>query len=1113
MTVDHVNDTGPRRTPRTRRTAVTLAVLLAVLLIVAVGGPAVPAVDAPVSPFVLAPLIGPWEQYGYAPDYVRNVPAFDSGDRAYIRSRTSNTNHTSYVHALEDGDWTRFEFSSALRAAYPDYVRTIGAGSIRNDRLIFDSRDRAYNPLRIELEDGSTRNVLMVSWDRCRTWKVFELPDGWFATEHWVGHNELDGPPFLAFWEPSGLPAVKGGQRNSLWVTQPRLEGEELIVPTPTHVTDECLGLNKDSGGASFAVTHGATTFFVWAEASPAVSPGVPTYIATYDHATGAVGAKQLVAVTPPANDIHNKPGVCSDGEGYLHVAAGTHGGPVLYTRSLSPLSIDAGWSAPQRLPADQPLAPYAPVDEPRQTYNAFVCDSEDRVHLVTRQFREWTGEDGIVRTYGGLIHHSLPKGGVWSYPHLILIGADTGYSIYYHKLALDHRDRLFLSLSYAGGQEYYKAKSRAAGLRVLGRSELLLGKYRRRLLAVSEDAGITWRLAENADLAAPGQLLRTEPEVDRLADEPPPEDVPPRWTWTSPRPQGNQFTELSLPDGVHGWAVGAYGTIRRTNDGGRTWRRQSSGTTRPLYGLAAPTTRKAWAVGEDGLILRTTDYGATWRSQDSRTLKTFFAATSVSGSVAWAVGERGLVRFTIDSGRTWRTGYSKSAQPFFAVDFVSETRGWVVGDGGKIMRTVDGGRTWRGQKAPSGHALYGVSFRDRLRGVAVGAEGTIIRTVDGGATWRRVSSPVTTRLAAVELRPTGVGFASGDDGAVLRTTDGGRSWSRKQLPPHTVCGALDAYTATKVWIGGAGGVVCRSVNGGRSWTRLTGGQWRSLGDIARHGTDLWAVAGDRLLRSADAGASWSATTIATGASFNALTFNETEAWAVGSGGLVLRSTDGGATWGQLPPPTDQSLRAVAAPAPGIAWIAGADSNLLTTDDGGASWRRPLTPPDDLFCVEFLDPQRGWAGGGGPYGEGEGVVWRTTDGGRSWESASLPSWGRVRDIDFVDATTGWAVTEDWGVDGDYAQGAVLGTRDGGATWELQATAPGVLYAVSMDPAGFGWALGSSGVALQTRDGGATWLPRNTGTDNTLRGAVLNGVDGAVVVGDSGTVLTVTPGTP
>lgn len=104
MISPHANRPGPRRSPRARLTATALAALVAAVLVVAGGGESVPAGDAPVSPFVLAPLIGPWEQYGYAPDYVRNVPAFDSRDRAYIRSRTSNTNHSSYVHALEDGD-------------------------------------------------------------------------------------------------------------------------------------------------------------------------------------------------------------------------------------------------------------------------------------------------------------------------------------------------------------------------------------------------------------------------------------------------------------------------------------------------------------------------------------------------------------------------------------------------------------------------------------------------------------------------------------------------------------------------------------------------------------------------------------------------------------------------------------------------------------------------------------------------------------------------------------------------------------------------------------------------------------------------------------------------
>src|SRR5665647_1328500 len=125
------------------------------------------------APFVLEPGRGLFEQYGYYPDHTRNVPAFDSADRPYIRSRTANGSSSSYIDTLVDGAWTELDFSAALVAAFPDYVDTVGAGGLRNDGVVFDRQDRAYNPLTIRLADGSTRNVLMVSWDLCRTWKVF----------------------------------------------------------------------------------------------------------------------------------------------------------------------------------------------------------------------------------------------------------------------------------------------------------------------------------------------------------------------------------------------------------------------------------------------------------------------------------------------------------------------------------------------------------------------------------------------------------------------------------------------------------------------------------------------------------------------------------------------------------------------------------------------------------------------------------------------------------------------------------------------------------------------------------------------------------------------------
>jgi photosystem II stability/assembly factor-like uncharacterized protein len=65
-------------------------------------------------------------------------------------------------------------------------------------------------------------------------------------------------------------------------------------------------------------------------------------------------------------------------------------------------------------------------------------------------------------------------------------------------------------------------------------------------------------------------------------------------------------------------------------------------------------------------------------------------------------------------------------------------------------------------------------------------------------------------------------------------------------------------------------------------------------------------------------------------------------------------------------------------------------------------------------------------------------------------------------VDFVDATTGWAV-------GD----TILHTTDGGMTWAAQNSGTTVgLYSVDFLDVNTGWVVGQSGTILHTTDGGA-----------------------------------------
>ena len=504
--------------------AVLIGALVFVTLLLAAGLPRTangkPSVVRPwLADFVLDPDRGPYEQYGYAPAYTRNVPVFDSLDRPYIRSRTSNPNYTSFVHTLAGGGWERRGLLPAVRATYPNFAATVGAGGSRSDRVVFDLADRAYTPLTIRLRNGSLRNLLLYSLDLCRTWSVAELPPGQIAIETWTGHNDLSGPPFLAFWARSGYSGKHRSQVNTVRVTQPYFDGDAIVVPKPTFVTSTSLGLSRISGGSSFAATSGGTTFFTWPEATPGDDRGVPIMLAAYDHATRTVSPAVELARVRPDDDLHVKPGICLDSQGYLHVVTGAHGGPFLYTRSRAPLRVDAGWTEPEPVLTDGWADEKTGEREGRQTYLSLVCDARDVLHLVFRQWRQ--GCDPYHRgfAYGALAHQRKAPGRTWGKAKVILVAAHPGYSIFYHKLGMDHAGRLFLAVSYSGGDEIKDSKDRLARWRIVAAQEITQRRYRRRMVLMSDNGGGSWRLATTGDFAA-GTVLMASPQAGAEASQ-----------------------------------------------------------------------------------------------------------------------------------------------------------------------------------------------------------------------------------------------------------------------------------------------------------------------------------------------------------------------------------------------------------------------------------------------------------------------------------------------------------------------------------------------------------------------------------------------------------------
>ncbi len=435
-------------------------------------------------PLLLHPEASIAELYGYAPDFTLQEPAFDQFNRPYIRSRTADLDETSFIHTLRDGSWIALDFLAAIREAYPTFQETVLAAGWVDSRIVFDADDRLYTVLTIRLDSGEEKNVLITSADYGVSFEVHELPPGRYRYEHWVGHNEIDGPPFLGFFQELASHSAFAAYYR-LSVVQPRYENGTLVIPEPIVVSDSANLSSQHSGGSSFAVTRDGKTHFIWAETTADDEGGSPIYIAVYDHQTHSVAAQHLLGLVAPANDSHNTPAIALDSGGYLHVIAGVE--EFQYFRSLAANDAGSGWTAPETVLSSGWRTDTTDIDGlGRQTYPSFLIDQDNTAHLVFRQWKRSVDQHNQGWHYAALSYQHKAEGHPWSAAQPLVIAARPDYSIYYQKLALDRTGRLFLSLSHYSRWD-------------IDHPDLRPDRYYERMILTSADGGATWRLADTA--------------------------------------------------------------------------------------------------------------------------------------------------------------------------------------------------------------------------------------------------------------------------------------------------------------------------------------------------------------------------------------------------------------------------------------------------------------------------------------------------------------------------------------------------------------------------------------------------------------------------------------
>jgi len=170
-------------------------------------------------------------------------------------------------------------------------------------------------------------------------------------------------------------------------------------------------------------------------------------------------------------------------------------------------------------------------------------------------------------------------------------------------------------------------------------------------------------------------------------------------WRRTNSEPGDLAFLGAVLT-GEQGLIVGQAGTIlRRTSEG---WRSVDSGTDQRLFAVDINRRGLAVAVGGFGALLRSDDGGESWtpvtldwhRILDDVIEPHLYDVHVDDRGTVTVVGEFGLVIRSDDGARSWQV-VRKGTSSIFALSMTDDGEGLAVGQDGLVLQSADGGVTW----------------------------------------------------------------------------------------------------------------------------------------------------------------------------------------------------------------------------------------------------------------------------------------------------------------------------------------------------------------------------------------------------------------------------------
>jgi photosystem II stability/assembly factor-like uncharacterized protein len=515
---------------------------------------------------------------------------------------------------------------------------------------------------------------------------------------------------------------------------------------------------------------------------------------------------------------------------------------------------------------------------------------------------------------------------------------------------------------------------------------------------------------------------------------------------------------KISFVNVDDGWVMSYYSSILyRTTDSGKNWSFLGQITNTSLNDFKMINNLVGFACGSDSRIFKTTDGGITWgQKQTPFYISSLSSIYFVDENVGYCGGLSPYLLKTVNGGETWNA----ISLPLFALDiyvysihFNTSNNGYISGvgdDKGMVLITTNGGNTWTGAFIDSTAILN--AFLKNPNTMWVNASGNILHTTDGGMNWSELLNNCFGIFFLDEKKSWSIINAN----SIVHSNDGLQTNEEQtNSVSHAFFNDIEVIDSNNVFICGHKEIL-GTTNGGKNWNVLHADSEINFLSITNKHQELWSVGSHgTIVHSTDDGSTWVEEQLVGSYLKDIFYINSSVGFTVGIEsfiGKIFRTTDGGKNWDSVKNvPLVDYYEKIKFSNDYVGFVS-SNNGIYKSEDTGNTWN--LIKPGTFQTLEVYN----------------NCIWTSvvnqivfsTDCGLTWNNIQVYEIinfiiRSVESIVFINEKFGWICVND---------GRIYKTLDGGFSWELEDRLSGLgLNSIKFLTESRGWAVGSFGTIL------------------------------------------------